>query len=377
MFQVPVRALAAVRPREHPGLLFGTAWATAVLAVGPFLLPAVAAEYGIGLGLGSLSTALLLAGFVVGSFGAGRRLRPRGRVLGVAMLVAIAANALSALLPPYVLLLVLRFVVGAATGIVTWFSWSQVFGDDRRMGEIAVIGPLVGLTTAPIAAALIEWGGPEAVYVALAATGLAPLARSRRSGHDDPAVFVERTASAQRHAPTPAARRILLALGLLTLGGSSVFTFGAVIAAETTSLSTGAIAFAFSANAVASVPSARWTGGRGSAGLWLGACAAAAVTMGVVHAAPAFVLAITFWGFAFWMGIPGAYSLLAARSRHPEERAGDAQAIMALGRVIGPLIGGVVLDRSGPTALGVGGGTLMFGAAALLWLTERDPASNA
>lgn len=371
--QVPVSLLRAIRPQEHPGLLLGTAYATAVLSVGPFLLPAVADEYGIGLGLASLSTALLLGGFALGSFGAGRFLRARGRVLGLAVLAALVTNAASALLPPFVVLLGLRTLTGIAVGVITWYSWSQVFGVSGRMSEIAVVGPLVGLTTAPVAAALRDAFGPEGIYLALAATAAVPLLFSRRSGALDPEYFAPRAERRARHAPTAAARRILICLGLLTLGGSAVFTYGAVIAADRTTLSSQAIAWSFSANAVASVPSARWTGRRGRPGLWLLGCAAAAVALGVVGIGAVFVAAIAFWGFAFWMGVPGAYALLSSASLHPEERAGDAQAVMAIGRVVGPLVGGLVLDQSSAPVLGILGGTVMA-LAGLGLLTVGRPA---
>lgn len=369
--QVPIALLRAVRPQEHPGLLLGTAYATAVLTVGPFLLPAVADEYGIGLGLASLSTALQLVGFTLGSFGAGRLLRTRGRILGLAVLVALFTNAASALLPPYAVLLALHTLTGVAVGVITWYAWSQVFGATERMSEIAVVGPLVGLTTAPIAVALRDAFGPEGIYLALAATAIVPLAFSRRSGAAEPDFFATRTERGDRHAPTPAARRVLICLGLLTLGGSAVFTYGAVIASQQTSLPSQAIAWSFSVNAVASIPSARWTGDRGRAGLWLLGCACSAVAMGVVGIGAVFIAAMAFWGFAFWMGVPGAYALLGAASLHPEERAGDAQAIMAAGRVIGPLVGGLLLDRASAPVLGVIGGSIM--AIAGLGLLTVDP----
>ncbi len=376
--QVPVALLRVVRPQEHPGLLLGTAYATAVLSVGPFLLPAVADEYDIGLGLASLSTALLLGGFAVGSFGAGRFLRTRGRVLGLAVFAALLTNAASALLPPFVLLLGLRALTGVAVGVITWYSWSQVFGASERMSEIAVVGPLVGLTTAPVAAALRDAFGPEGIYLALAATAIVPLVFSRRSGVLEPEYFAPRAERSSRHAPTQAARRVLICLGLLTLGGSAVFTYGAVIAADRTTLSSQAIAWSFSANAVASVPSARWTGRRGRAGFWLLGCATAAVAIGVVGLSAVFVAAIAFWGFAFWMGVPGAYAVLSSASVHPEERAGDAQAIMAAGRVVGPLVGGLVLDQASAPVLGVvGGGVMALAGLGLLTLDRPSADSSA
>ena len=95
----------------------------------------------------------------------------------------------------------------------------------------------------------------------------------------------------------------------------------------------------------------------------------AAVVVGTLHEPIAFWLAMITWGFSFWMGIPGAFSLLAERSAYPDERAGDAQAVMAGGRVIGPLIGGVLYEFS-PAALGIGAGSVMVAAALLLLYTE-------
>lgn len=376
--QVPIHVLRAIRPNEHPGLLLATAYGTAVLSVAPFLLPALADEYDIGLGRASFATAGQLAGFVLGSWGAGRRLAPRGRVLAVALAVLASTNLGSALLPPFAALVGLRVLSGVALGVVTWFSWSQVFGDERRMSEIAVVGPLVGVTTTPIAALLVERFGPDGIFWALAATALVPMAFSRRSGHS-PRMLAPRGGRArERHAPTPEATGVLVCLGLLTLGGSAVFTFGAVIATSNTGLSLSAVSLAYSANAIASIPSARWTGRRGPAGPWLGVCAASAVAMGVVPNGAVFVVAIATWGFAFWMGVPGAYSLLASASRYPEERAGDAQAIMAAGRVVGPLAGGALLDATSAAVLGLtGGGTMVLAAVGLTVVGRRAGGGHA
>ena len=94
-----------------------------------------------------------------------------------------------------------------------------------------------------------------------------------------------------------------------------------------------------------------------------------AIVVCTLHVTGAFWAAMVAWGFAFWMGVPGAFALLAERSNYPDERAGDAQAVMASGRVVGPLIGGV-LYQIGPEALGVGAGTVMILGAAILLYAE-------
>jgi DHA1 family inner membrane transport protein len=44
------------------------------------------------------------------------------------------------------------------------------------------------------------------------------------------------------------------------------------------------------------------------------------------------------------MGLPGVLQMLAVRSLAADERAGDAQGVMAMGRSIGPLLGGGFID---------------------------------
>ncbi len=69
---------------------------------------------------------------------------------------------------------------------------------------------------------------------------------------------------------------------------------------------------------------------------------------------PAFFYAgFAWWGFAFWMGVPGVMQMLAARSLHPAERAGDAQGAMAAGRALAPFLGGGFADAGAYTALAV------------------------
>jgi DHA1 family inner membrane transport protein len=94
-----------------------------------------------------------------------------------------------------------------------------------------------------------------------------------------------------------------------------------------------------------------------------------AIVVGSLHHPAVFLVALTVWGFAFWMGIPGAFTLLAERSKYPQERAGDAQAIMAAGRMVGPLIGGAAYAIS-PEAMGLVGGGIMLVASLLMVYVE-------
>ena len=79
-----------------------------------------------------------------------------------------------------------------------------------------------------------------------------------------------------------------------------------------------------------------------------------------------FSVALILWGFVFFMGIPAAFALLAARSNFPEERAGDAQAVMALGRVFGPLLGGVFIGAGAYLGLAVASASIRYLSIQLL-----------
>jgi predicted MFS family arabinose efflux permease len=131
------------------------------------------------------------------------------------------------------------------------------------------------------------------------------------------------------------------------------------------------VSLLFSANALAGIPSARWTGRRGPAGVWFLLTAVCALIIAVSRTGTLFGAALIGWGFVFFMGVPAAFTLLAARSKFPEERAGDAQAVMALGRVFGPLLGGALYAAGSTTALGVAAALIMALGASLLLYVDR------
>ena len=56
----------------------------------------------------------------------------------------------------------------------------------------------------------------------------------------------------------------------------------------------------------------------------------------VLGPAPLYYGGMAWWGFAFWMGVPGVLQMLVDRSLEPSERAGDGQGVLALGRASGP-----------------------------------------
>lgn len=350
-----------MRPSVPAGVLAATAVGTLVLSANPFLLPAVADAYDIDLVVASLTTTVQLGGFVVGSWVAGRHLQPRRRVFVAACAIAVVVNLGSATLPAFALLVALRALSGLALGLIAWFGWVLVFGSRSRMSDVAVVGPLVGVVGAPVLAWLADDGGADRLFLFLGIVALVPLALNAGTALQDP-IRRHRV----RHRPVAAAAVLLAALGLMTFGASAVFTYGAVIAAEATGLSSTAIALGYSLNALAAVPSSRAASQRGHAAGWMVVMAGCALALGAGRWGWLFFAAMATWGFAFWMAVPGVFALLAARSRFPEERAGDAQAVMALGRVFGPLMGGAILDGATPTGLGITGAAVVAVAATLV-----------
>jgi len=365
--QAPLRLLAAARPSVPAALLLAIATSTAVFAATPFLLPSVADEFDVAIGTAGLMSTTQLAGFVVASWVGGRFLRPVRRIFVVGTLLGVVANIASAAAPSFELLAASRFVSGLSLGLAAWIAWQAAFGDDEKTGDVAVVGPLVGVLVSPLIAVVLQTAGLRWLFVLLAIITALPLLFTRQV----PAVDHLRP-HRTRHAPTQAARAILVALGAITLGGSSVFVYAAAIGEELVGLSPYTVSLLFSGNALAAIPSARWTGRRGPAGLWFLATAVCAITIAMARNGAVFGVALVGWGFVFFMGVPAAFSLLAARSNFPEERAGDAQAVMALGRVFGPLLGGALYASGSTGLLGLVSASVLTTGGALLLYVDRE-----
>lgn len=366
MLQAPVRLLFTLRPKVPAGVLTATAVSTVVFAATPFLVRGVAVDQDVDVATVAIISTAQLAGFMLMSWGAGRFLQPRRRVLVIALALGLLANAASALTPWFSLLVGIRFVSGISLGLISWIAWSEVFGDDEKVGDVAVIGPIVGTISSPLIAILIDVSGSDLLFVVLAALHLAPLPFIRETK-----LVATSQTKQERHRPTRAAAAILACLFLATFGGSAVFVFAAVIGQDEVGLGALAVSFAFSANALASVPSARYRGPRKLPGLWMAVTGLMAVLVASVHEPIVFWVALPIWGFSFWMGIPGVYSMLAERSKYPGERAGDAQAVMAAGRVVGPLLGGALYTWSIPSLGMIGGGLMILAGLTMVYIEWR------
>jgi MFS transporter, DHA1 family, inner membrane transport protein len=339
-----------------------------VFTATPLVLTQLADEFGITVGAVGLISTAQLGGFVVASWFAGRFLRPL-RPLFISMcLIGIGSNLASSVAPNLASLCASSFVCGLTLGLAAWFGWQAAFGNPQRVGDVAVIGPIVGALGSPLVALLVDKVGIRAVYLLLAALMALPLLLSRQI---DATSSVPRRA-ARRHPSTRAARAILVALGMITLSGSAVFVFAASIGQQRNGLSPFVVSLVYSANALAGIPAARWKGRRGPAGCWYLVISVLAFLVPAASSTLVYVVAIVAWGACFFMALPAAFWLLASRSNFPEERAGDAQAIMALGRVFGPLVGGAIVANGELVALGVVAGGVMAAASIVLLYVERE-----
>lgn len=338
------------------GILVAAASASVVFTATPFLVTAVVEDFDIGLGLASSISTAQLFGFVAATWFGGRHLTPSRRIVVAAIAVLFATNALSAIAPNFTVLVALRALAGVSLGIITWVAWSEAAGSTGRMRDVAVVGPLTGAVAAPILGWAAAAGGIKLVYLLLAGIAAVPLLFGT-----EPSVE-SRTKPGPRRPAVPAARVILAALFTLTAGGSAVFVYAAAIALEQTSLSATTISLAFSANAIASIPAARLKGSRRLAGIGYLVTSGCALVVGLSSSGVLFFFALTLWGAGFWYATPATHALLEARSRYPRERVGDAQALMAAGRVLGPLMGGIAIGAGSIPALSLLGAGFMAAA---------------
>lgn len=360
---IPARAIAAVRPQASPGVLGGAAVVAAVFAATTFLLPSVASELNLPIGVTGLLSTAQVASFALAAFLAGRLLRPRRRLHYGGLLLAAVASLASGLAPNFGVLLATLFVSGLGLGTLTWIAWADATRFTRGLGDVAAIAPVTAAVVSPIIGWVIQHGGYRTVYLALG--GLALLALFL------PVDFGDLPRIGRKVSGSRSNLALLAGLAILSVGGSGVFIFTAATAASVQGLSPAAMSWAVSINAVFGVVATRLTARRGTAWLWLIGCAIPTLTIGVIASQMAFFVAMVIWGFAFWMAVPAIFRMLAERSITPSERVGDAQAVMAIGRVLGPVVGGLALGSGQFARLSVIGAVITVGAVVIVASVER------
>jgi predicted MFS family arabinose efflux permease len=343
MMQVPSRILYGGRQGAPLALIAATAAVTLLFASTPFLITPLSEQYGISEGFaGSISVAQVGA-FAAVNFILPRILRPSGKLLRVAAIALVALNLLSVFASLYAVLLFLRVLAGAAAGTMTWLTWSNAMRRKSSMSSIAATGPMTALIAAPLMAILSGWGD-QAIYAALALAAVpaavlwAPISGRKRA---------RGVISGSR------SNRILLAsLFGLTFFGSALFINQTIVARDIHGLTAFASSMAFSMNAAGAIVGARLSTRNRHPGWFLASIGPAAL-LTVVGPTWMFYIGMSWWGFAFWMGVPGVLQMLVDRSLEPSERAGDGQGVMALGRAAGPALGGAFVDAGALVALAV------------------------
>ncbi len=356
----PLRTYTAYRPKLSPIVLAALGVVTTVFSATPFLVPTISSELGVSLGTaGSVSTAQV-GGFALASFIAGRWLRTGHKLLMLGGVLVVVANVASALVPGFEAVVATRFVAGLGMGTMTWVGWAQGSRVERGFAEVAAVGPLIATISSPVISMLAQSGGYRLVYWALAAVSAAALFAPGSLASSPP---VGRRVSGSR------SNRVLLgALLLLTLSGSALFVFCAAAGARA-GLSPLVVSLAFSANSLTGLAATRRHSNK--PGLWLGVTAFSALLTGAVASPVAFLVGMSVWGFGFWMAVPGVMKMLAARSLRPDERMGDAQSLMAVGRVVGPGLGGLILGADRFVGLSAFSSSVMAASAVTVGAVSR------
>ena len=196
-FQAPIRLLAAAKPSVPAALLVAIASSTAVFAATPFLLPAVSDAYDVAVSTAGWMSTAQLAGFVMASWVGGRFLRPVRSVFVAGSLIGVMANFGSAAAPTFEVLAIMRFASGLSLGLAAWIAWQAAFGNTERTGDVAVVGPIVGMVMSPLIAVVLESIGLRWLFVILALITATPLLWARQVPRTD-RLRPHRT----RHSPT-------------------------------------------------------------------------------------------------------------------------------------------------------------------------------
>ncbi len=342
-FSLPTGVAAAVRPSASPALLGASAAIAFSFAATPFIVPRAVSDLGVGLGAAGLLSTAQVAGFTLVNVVAGRRLTPDRAFIRWALVVLAIVNVSSIAAPDFSILVITRLLAGGAMGLLTWIAWVDSAADARRKGEIASIGPITTLVAAPVVWWLDRWAGLDGIYLGAAAVTVAclPLRRSV-----DPLAV----RPGRRPIETPGVRPTLVALGGLTLFASSVFVFAG---AFTSAAGVGGLGLTLGLmlNSALGIIPARRSRRRVHPGLPVVGMALCVVGLTAGPTDWIVVGSIALWGAMFWLVIPSVFSSLSERSTHPGDRVGDAQGVMALGRVLGPSLGGLVLTSADTTVL--------------------------
>ncbi len=352
---IPARAFGAFKPTASPGLLAASSAIAATFTATPFVIAESIQRFDIGIGWAATLSTAQVGGFTLTNLIGNRRFTASAALARTCLIVFAAANALSIVIPLFPALVAARVVSGGAMGLLTWIAWADSATDGKRRGEIAAIGPLASAISAPILGVLSAIGGLGSIFAVLTLAAAAGLFLNIE-------VAEHAISKVRNPIQTPGVRLVLVSMAAITGAGSAVFVFARVIA-ENLGMSALATSLAFSLNALAGIPTARFPGRRRLPGLWIAIMGGCALLLTQTSSQVVYFVVLGVWGLCFWSAIPEVFSMLADRSVFPSDRVGDAQASMAFGRVIGPSVGGALVIGGSFTAVGVLALVLMVSSA--------------
>jgi DHA1 family inner membrane transport protein len=340
---VPSRILFGGQRGAPVALVAATGTAALFFSATPFLIVPIAEHYRVSEGTVGLIALVQVGAFAAANFLLPRLLRPNGRILRYAAIALIVINVLSIFPQYFAVLLVLRALAGFAAGTMIWLAWTDAMKHKKTMPSIAAAGPLTVLIAAPLLS-LVAGFGDGAVYGVLAVAALpaaifvAPVTGKK---------LVRGAISGSR------SNRVLLAAVMALTFFLSGFGLNlTIIARDIHGISMFAASIGFSCNALGGLIGVRFLKGQKYAG-WFLASIGVATFLIVFGPVAFFYIGTLWWGFAFWIGVPGVLEMLADRSLEPGERAGDAQGAMAVGRACGPAMGGMFVDGGALYALAI------------------------
>ncbi len=357
MFTSPIRQALSVRTGLNPGLLVGAASVSALFSLTPLVLPEFIRVFDVGVGVVGWASSVQIACFALAAFLGGRFLPASNRLFRFALVLLVLANVLAAIAPSFGLFLATRVLSGTAAGVVNWLAWRQASRVPGQMGSVAMVGPATAAIASLVLGFLVDRFGHPVAYGAIS---LVPLMALAIPVAIQPAGPVGRNVSRSRSNIV-----LIVAMGIITMFGSAIFLFAALYLGPDRGGSPSLLAWALAGNAAFGILGARHQ--MRSGGTWFLATGISALVLGLVPIAWVGVVAMLAWGLFFWFAVPAVLGLVEDFSDRPGERSGDIQAVMAAGRVVGPLLGGSLLGSGDPTVLGgIAGAGIAVGSFLIL-----------
>lgn len=352
----PVKAILSVRTSATPALLVAAASIALHFAATPFLIPVIAERFGVSLGVAGLISVAQVGGFTASNLFAGRRLQPRHSLLVWSAAGGVVFNVASAIVDSFEVLVGLRILAGVAAGLVTWLAWTEAMRNVAALKDVAGSGPLVALIGSPAVAWLLTVADERMVFIVIGASCIPALFMKTAFGSTKPR---------QRRRMSPSRSNVVLlaSLGMLSGAGSSLYIYAASIGADQVGLQPVAVSLAFSANAGAGLLATRRHLPGVPHAAWFAVVSVCIVMIAFIDNPISFYVAMAVWGYAFWQAVPAVLAQIAAWSLVPEERTGDAQGVMAFGRMIGPAVGGALLSVGSFAAVGIEAAAGVFAAS--------------